>query len=246
MNRSVWVGVLGVLLAVGVLFLAPVAQAAKCGSAGADGEPLAGSLLLKTEESTTSLDFGASSDVEDLILFFDVSGCTVSSDEGIVVKPHVSKIEDAFGEPEIDALGTKLVVEIPVDGDKVDPGKHSAAITVGGPAINTNVLKAPVQRKAEPLVPTLIALLCAVIGVGVGIFVTQAKADKPVKFKFIGIATAVVLGFIAAGAVWKTGYVDAELWKIELKTVLALIIGALPAAFGAAVGSLKTVVKPQD
>jgi len=55
---------------------------------------------------------------------------------------------------------------------------------------------------------------------------------------------ALVAALVAAGAVWWASYALAEVWEVELETIGTLVIGALPAAYGAAIRILQ--VKKND
>lgn len=226
------------LVTAAFLWLAPAAGAAECGSTSSGGEPLEGSMLLKSEPSTTSLEFGRGSGVKRMIFVFEVSGCTLKSVVGITAKAHASEGEEAFSAPALEVDDSQLTVELPVDPHRFGAGKHAAAVTVNGPTIIGATTKVSFQRTEGALWPTLIALVCALAGIGAALVVKVLAAEQKVKVKPIRILIAVVLGLVAAGAVWKTAYVDAEIWQATLSAVLALIIGAASSAFGAAGGAL--------
>jgi hypothetical protein len=239
---------IAMLIGAGLLWLAPSAGAAPCGSdSGGGGEPLEGSLLFKAEPSTIGLDFGRSSDPKRMIFVFEVSNCRLTSTEGITAKAHASEGEEAFGEPEIEADDAELTVEVPVDPDEFGAGKHTAAVTVNGPAIVGATTKVSYQRTEGWFWPTLVAFLCALAGVVAAVIVKVVAAEQKVNVKPVRFLVAIVLGLIAAGAVWKTSYVDAEIWQATLSAILALIIGTASAAFGAASGALVgDAVKPKS
>jgi hypothetical protein len=229
-----------VLFAVsGLLLMSPVAGAAPCGSqTGAESEPLEGALLFKSEPSTTALDFGASSSQKRMIFVFEVSNCRLVSAEGITAKVHASEGEEAFGEPEIEADDSQLTVEVPVDPEKFDAGKHTAAITVNGATITGATTKVNFQSTEDWPLPTILWIICALLAIGAAVMVKVVAPDEKVKVKPLRLVTAIGLGLFASGAVWKAGYVDAEIWQPSLSTLLALVVGTVTAAFGAASGAL--------
>jgi hypothetical protein len=222
-----------------LLWLAPTAAGAECGSTPAGAtEPLEGSMLLKSEPSTTSLEFGRSAGTKRMIFVFEISNCTLNSAGGLTAKVHASEGEEAFGEPEFEVEDSQVTVEVPVDPDGFGAGKHTAAVTVNGPTIIGATTKVAFQRTEGAFWPTFIAITCALAGIGAAILIKIIPGEPKLRVKPKRFVFAVAGGLFAAGAVWKTAYVDAEIWQATLTAVLGLIIGTTTAAFGAAGGAL--------
>jgi hypothetical protein len=229
---------LGFLASIGLSIVcsSSVASAAECGTQESGKEPVLGTLELKPELSDTEF----KGDDKRLLLLFEVSGCSLSSSSEVEVEVRSSELEpEVFGQASVKSKRSLLVVEIPVDQGAFDAGKHNAAITVSGEAVTPTTQKATVQKTEGLLWPTLIVFLCWLGGCGASIAVARNEVQRPVKTKVLQLAIALFLAAVAAGAVWKTGYFDVEVWRLEAKTVLPLLLGAAPAAAGAAAGSLK-------
>lgn len=236
------------LVTAALLLLAPAAGAAtQCGApAGPGEEPPQGSLVLKTEGSITTLDFGRSSDQKKLIFEFEVTGCRLTSTEELTAKAHASEGDEAFGTPAFELDDSKLTVELPVDPGKFDVGKHSAAVTVNGPTVIGATTKVSVQKNEGILLPTLIAVFAGLAGIGAAIF-SRAFVDKDdVKVKGVRMVVAAGAGGFAVLTVWLTAYGEVEIWEATPKAVVAMIIAAATAAYGGAVASLLgNSVKPK-
>jgi hypothetical protein len=238
-------------VAVGALWLVPSAMAIPCGKAIKKGKPpLAGTLLLRAEESTTELSFERDTDERKLIFVFDVKDCRlpVSSNPKVGVKIRSSEldVDKAFGRTQVESEGKILTVEVSVDPNEFDPGKHSAAITVRGVGISPTTAKVLIQRTAGIALPLFIFLACAVIGFLGALVVCGVAWDKSQSFfsRIVTPGKAAVAALVAAGAVWWASYALSEVWEVELETVGTLVIGALPAAYGAAIRILQ--VKKSD
>jgi len=236
-----------VCIAAGVLGCGPaVAGAAQCGEAGSGDEPLTGTLLLRSEESTTELSFKRDTGVRRLIFVFDVKECRLSTDAQVGVKVRSSDLEadSVFDAPIIEPEGSLLTVEVPVDPEGFDAGKHPASVTVRGAEIAPTAAKVSLQRSESPGIPTLIFLVCAFAGWVAAMLVCGVKfsfrGSRPTVFKRLRkAALALVAALIAAGAVWWASYVEAEVWELELETAGVMAIAALPAAYGAAIQVLR-------
>jgi len=228
-------------LAVGALWLVPNAMAIPCGKAIKKGKPpLAGTLLLRAEDSTTELSFERDTDERTLIFVFDVKDCRlpVSSNPKVGVKVRSSEldVEKVFGRTQVESEGKILTVEVSVDPNEFDAGKHSAAITVRGIGVSPTTSKVLVQRTAGIAIPLLIFLGCALIGFVGALVVCGVGGEKSQQFlgRIVTPGKAAVAALVAAGAVWWASYAQSEVWEVELETIGALVIGALPAAYGAA------------
>lgn len=234
-----------VAVLIGVMWYASVATAAECGAPPAGGgEPPLASLELE-EQSDTEY----SGDDEALLLLFKVSDCTLSSESLVEAETESSGLDEGvFGKPVIKAKRNKLIVRIPVDKGAFDAGKHKATVIVSGEAVNSVAVPVSVQKTEAMLWPTLIAVMCWLVGVAAAFYVVMADGGKEIKWVRLPLVLAPAA--IAAGAVWKTGYFDVAVWKLEAKTVLPLVLGAVPAAFGAAAAVLSkgniVVDKPKD
>jgi hypothetical protein len=236
-------------LAIGVLWLASApAAAAPCGKAVKKGKPpLSGTLLLRAEESTTELNFKRDTGKKKLIFVFDVKNCRLptATNEGVGVKIRSSDldVEKTFGTAHVETEGSILTVEVAVDPEEFDAGKHAAAVTVRGTGITPTTAKVSLQRTEALWLPTLIFLACAVIGLAAAMIICGVGFKGGSVGKFLGSLVmpgkALVAAVIAAGAVWWASYVQADVWELELETVGILVIGALPAAYGAAIRVLQ-------
>jgi hypothetical protein len=230
----------------GLLFLAPISQAATCGSPEAEGaEPSVAALTLKPGESTTEINSGRKTSERQLIFVFSVSECRLESAAGIHAKVRSSDVgPSAFGPEEIELDGSVLVVQIPVIPGNFDPGKHSAVVTVAGPTIATSISTVNLQRTENRwYIPALICVVAALIGL-VWIAYTASLdvvGDLKVRAKYIPLA--LVAAIAGAYLIYKTNYLDAELWELDPGSIASLFVAALIAATGAStVGALAKVI----
>jgi len=235
----------------GALLLVPSAMAVTCGKAIKKGKPpLAGTLLLRAEESTTELSFERDPDERKLIFVFDVKDCRLRVSRhpkiGVKIRSSDLDVEKVFGRTEVESEGKILTVEVSVDPNEFDPGKHTAAITVRGVGISPTTSKVLVQRTAGIFLPLFIFLVCAVVGFVGALVVCGVAWDQSQNClrRIVTPVKALVAALVAAGAVWWASYALAEVWEVELETIGTLVIGALPAAYGAAIRILQ--VKKND
>jgi hypothetical protein len=222
--------------------LAPSAGAAiHCGTEPAGGgEPVQGTLLLKTEPSTTSLNFEGSSTPKNLEFAFEIGGgCELPSAEQVTATVHASEGSEAFGTPEIEVADSELTVQLPVDPEKFDAGKHTAAVTVNGPAIVGAVTKVSFQRSETWLLPTLLTVAFGLIGVGAAIFAKhRVVGDKNVKVKPRRLVLALGAAVIPVAAVWLSAYGEVEIWQPSAVSIVTLFLATVAAASGPAGAAL--------
>lgn len=230
----------------GMLWFASAAVAVPCGKPAKKGKPpTIGTLLLRAEESTTELSFKRDPDKRKLIFVFDVKDCRlpVATTVGVKIRSSELDVEEVFGAAQVESEGSILTVEVAVWPEKFDAGKHSAAVTVRGAGITPTTSKVSVQRTEALFLPTLIFLVCALIGSTAAMIICGTSfGGRNAGEVFGNLAMpgkALVAGGIAAGAVWWASYVQADVWELELETVGILVIGALPAAYGAAIRVLQ-------
>lgn len=220
----------------GFLVIAPTAPAATCGDAP-DGEPLEGALELREERSDLNIDFEKGSGEKQILMIFDVRNCSLARDEAIVVRPRSSDLSHAvFGEASVEADRQVLEVEVPVSADEFSPGKYEASVRVGAQAVAPTVQGVTIQRSEGWILPSLIAFFCGLIGFIAAIWVTRPSGSQNAKAARIGGAVFAVL--VAVAAIWVASYVEPEVWEPDAASIVALLLGALPAAFGAATGVL--------
>jgi hypothetical protein len=234
--------VCGVVL-FGALMFSSVAGAAECGSS-AGGETQLGALLLRPEDSVTELSFKRDKKPRRLIFEFDVENCTLPAKAQLEAKVRSSdlSVNEVFEAPIIEPEGSELAVEIPVDPGRFGAGKHTASVTMRGAVIAPTRAKVSLQRTQSAVGPTIIALICAFFGFVAALLKTDFDLNESGKTgwrRFPRPAWAAGAALVAAGAVWWTGYVKVDVWQWELGTVGTLVIGALPAAYGAATGVLQ-------
>lgn len=232
------------LAATAVLGAAPAADAALCGESRAGGEPVLGSLLLRSADSITTLSFERDKEVRRLIMEFDVEGCELLASNSLQVAPRSSDLDEAvFEKAKIEPEGNSLFVAVPVDPEQFDPGQHSASLTVRGLLITPTRVKVSVQRTEPAFKPTALALVAIVAGILAALAVSAAAAGTSFrKGWFPGLTrlgTGIVLAVVAGGAVWWSSYGDAEVWEWELGTWGPLAFGAVTAAYGAASGAFQ-------
>jgi len=232
---------------IGLLWLSSVANAADCGTAAEGGkdEPVVGTLLLKPEDSVTELSFKRDTEPRRLIFEFDVTECKLPTDADLEAKVRSAdmSVSSVFGKPVIEPEGSSLAVEVPVDPNGFDAGKHSASVTIRGATVTPTTAKVSLQRSSSAVGPTIVTILCVLAGFFGALAKCRPTGNGQEKLKvafFIG--AALFAAVVAAGVVWWTSYLKVDTWKWELETVIALVVGAAPAAYGAAIGALQ--VKP--
>lgn len=162
---------------------------------------------------------------------------------GVKIRSSELDVEEVFGAAQVESEGSILTVEVAVFPEKFDAGKDSAAVTVRGAGITPTTSKVSVQRTEALWLPTLIFLVCALIGSTAAILICGVSFGGSNAGEVFGSLAmpgkALVAAGIAAGAVWWASYVQADVWELELETVGILVIGALPAAYGAAIRILQ-------
>lgn len=231
-------------VAIGVLWSASIASAAECGEAPAGGgEPPLATLELDGDKSDTEY----KDDDKALVLRFKVSGCTLSSEDGVEAEVDSSQVDPTiFGEASRKARRSLLIVKVPVDQDALEAGKHQAWVVVGGSAVTSTTVPVTVQKKEDPLWPLVIGLLALIAGVIAAYYAALLKVDKP-QIKWKWLPAVVVPAAIGAGAVWKAAYLDVEVWELEFGTAFYLAVGMVSAAFGGAAAALTSnkVITPR-
>lgn len=228
----------------GVLWSASIASAAECGEVPpGGGEPPLATLELEGEKSDTEY----KDDDKALVLRFKVSGCTLSSEDGVEVEVDSSQVDPTvFGEVSRKARRSLLIVQVPVDQDALEAGKHQAWVVVGGSAVTSTTVPVTVQKKEDPLWPLVIGLLALIVGVAAAYYAAWLKVERPqIKWKWLPVVT--VAAAIGAGAVWKAAYLDVEVWEMGFGTGVALAVGMVSAAFGGAAVALTSnkVIAPR-
>lgn len=231
--------IVGVLIALS-LGVTTTASAEVCGTVPeGTNEPLEGTLELEEKRSDLNVDFEQGGGEKRVLLIFDVSNCTVGPDEAVQVKARSADLPSAtFGETDSETDRRVVEVEVPVYADAFDPGKYEASVRVSGTNLAPSVQGVVVQRSESWFLPTVIALFFMAAGfVGAVLARRFDSGGWPSGKRFLLAAVPVL---VAAGAVWKTGYLDAEVWVADAGSIVTLIIGVTPAAFGAALGSFVT------
>lgn len=231
-----------VLLAtVALMWSAPGAEAAQCGSAsGASGGTLQGTLVLKTEPSVTSLNFAGSMDHKNMEFVFEVGeGCELSSAEGITAKVHASEGAEAFGEPEIELADSELLVQLPVDPGRFGAGKYTAAVVVNGPTLVGSTTKVAFQRSQTWILPTILTVIFGLIGVFAAVLTKLEVADgENLKVKPIRFVLAVGAAVIPVAAVWVSTYGEVEIWQPTAMSIVTMFLATVAAASGPAGAAL--------
>jgi len=221
-----------------LLFFVTSAEAATCGAPRAAGEePAFGALTLKGEQSEPNVNAGRKTNERQMVFVFGVSECSLAANEEIHAKVRSSDLDTAttFGTPEIEGEKSLLLVQIPVQPGKFDPGKHSAIVTVNGPDINPSVSKVTLQRSENRWwIPVGISVLAALIAFLVAIARAKANAEEGTEFKPLWLALAGVAALAAAAVVCKTTYFEPEVWESGVGPEFFLFVGAATAAAGAA------------
>jgi hypothetical protein len=232
---------LGVMLV--ALGCASTATAAECGEApSAGGEPLLAALDLDGGKSDTEYTDGD----KRLVLRFAVSGCTLSSSEGIEAEADSSELDpEVFGEVVKKPQRSLLVIRVPVDQAAFEPGRHKAWVMVGGSAVTATTIPISVQKPEGLRWPLVIGLIAWILGCVAAVVAAVLKIDNP-QIRWGLMIFAVGPAAAAAAVVWKTSYLDVDVWKLDFENGALLAIGVFSAALGGAAGALvseKIVVK---
>ncbi len=222
---------------------APTAAAVVCGQPErAGGEPTVGTLALDTDNTPLeTLDFKGDTNRREFLLAFKVSGCTITSSEGLSARARLASGGQAsLGTVTLEPKGSVVVATIPVDPEKFDPGVAKPLLTITGESVNTFTVRLSMQRKEAPTWPFVLALIAALLGgawalwVAYGSAKAKQKRNQSVRFNVVPAATAVVLGVAAGYAVYKGAYVDSETFELDFPTTLGLVVGVAAAAAGGA------------
>jgi hypothetical protein len=237
MRRSIPIAM---LVTAALLWGAPAALAApapECGTepAGAT-EPIEGTLVLKTEPSVISLDFGGSEDHKNMEFVFEVGeGCKLKSTAGITAAVHASEGADSFGDAEIELSDNELLVQLPVDPTRFGAGKYTAAVVVNGPAIVGTNTKVSFQRSETWVLPTILTVIFGLIGVAAAVITKLQVTDgKDLKVKRMRILIAVGAAVIPVAAVWVSTYGEVEIWQPTAMSVVTMFLATVAAASGPA------------
>jgi hypothetical protein len=202
--------------------------------------------------STTNLKL--SSGDQNVILVFQVSGCSMTSAtsaDGITAQPTsrdiaVSDLPSLFGPAIAQAKGQLLVVTIPVSDPKAFPaGEHTVIFGITGPQITPAAETITIDHRYDGIwvwVIFLGSVLAGVVACGVAIY---AGGTGKLELHPIYIVIGVVVAAGAAFTVFTQTYLDADAWIISAKSAVALFIAcATAAAGGATTGAItKAVVR---
>jgi hypothetical protein len=173
-----------------------------------------------------------------MVFVFDVSECSLPAGEEIHAKVRSSDLDTAkiFGAPESEIEKSLLFVQIPVHPDQFEPGKHSAIVTVGGPNISPSVSKVTLQRSENRWwIPAAISFLAALVALC--FLVTrayfEAKNGGAPVFHLGYLVLAFFGAVIGAALVYKSTYLEPEIWESDFGHEALLFFAAAAAAGGA-------------
>jgi hypothetical protein len=235
--RSVCLGCASLLI---LLCLASSAQAATCGASKPAGEePTLGALTLKANESEPNVNAGRKTGERRMIFVFEVSECLLGSNEEIHAKVLSTDLDpDIFGTARIETEKSLLFVIIPVSTEKFDAGKHTAIVNVGGPTVLPWVSKVTLQRSENRWwIPGLICLVAALLALAALIVRAYFEAKNGADPIFhVGYVFSALFGAVVGAAlVYKSTYIEPEIWESDFGHCVLLFFAAAAAAGGASV-----------
>lgn len=232
---------IGCIASIFLLFLASSATAAPCGAkTGSANEPTYGTLTLKGEESEPNINTGRKTGERQMLFVFGVSECTLPPGEEIRAKVRSTDLNVAttFGRAEPELEKSLLFVQIPVHPGQFEPGKHTAIVTIEGPNINPSVSKATLQRSENRWwIPALICLLAALLALAALIaraYLESKNGANPI-FHIGYVFTALFGAIVGAALVYKSTYLEPEIWESDFGHCALLFFAAAAAAGGASV-----------
>jgi hypothetical protein len=234
--RGVFLGFVALIF---LMCLTSAAVAAPCGKPKASGEePTYGTLTLKAEESEPNINTGRKTGERQMLFLFGVSECTLPADEEIQTRVRSQEINVAttFGQAETELNKSLLFVQIPVHPGEFEPGKHTAIVAVAGKNITPSVSKVTLQRSENRWwVPMLICLVAALIALAVLVFRArvEAKDTQSPEFHLGWLVLAFILALVGAALVYKSTYLEPEIWEPDFGHS-ALLFGAAAVAAGGA------------
>jgi hypothetical protein len=231
---------LGFASLVVLLCFASSAEAATCGATKSSAkEPIFGTLTLKANESEPNVNAGRKTGERRMLFVFEVSECNLRPSEDIHARVLSSDLDpDTFGAPEIEADKSLLLVTIPVVTEKFDPGKHSAIATVGGSNIFPSVTKVSLQRSENRwLIPAGICLFAALLALAALVARAYFEAKDPDDPDFhVGYLFSALFGAVVGAAlVYKSTYLEPEIWESDFGHCALLFFAAAAAAGGTSV-----------
>lgn len=222
------------------LCIASSAGATTCGgSKRPGGKPTAGTLTLKANESEPNVNAGRKTGERRMLFVFDVSECVLGPKEELHAKVLSTDLNpDIFGAPVIEAEKNLLFVQIPVAVEKFDTGKHTAVVNVGGLNVLPFVSKVTLQRsESRWWIPALICLIAALMALAALIARAYFEARNGVDPVFhVGyVFSALFGGIVGAALVYKSTYLEPEIWESDFGHCVLLFFAAAAAAGGASV-----------
>jgi hypothetical protein len=220
--------------------LASSAGAATCGAPKASGEgPSLATLTLKADQSEPNVNAGRKTGERQMVFVFDVSECDLPAGEEIRARVRSSDLNTGaiFGKPESELDKSLLFVQIPVQPDQFEPGKHSAIVTVGGPNVSPSVSKVTLQRSENRWwIPAGICLLAALLALAVLVvraYFEAKEAEKKPTFHPGYLVPAFFGALFGAALVYKSTYLEPEIWESDFGHEALLFFAAAAAAGGA-------------
>lgn len=223
-----------------LLCLASSAQAATCGASKTAGaKPTVGTLTLKANESEPNVNAGRKTGERRMLFVFDVSECLLGPNEEIHAKVLSTDLDpDIFSAAVIETEKSLLFVTIPVLTEKFDPGKHTAIVNVGGPNVLPWVSKVTLQRSENRWwIPGLICLIAALLALAALITRAYFEAKNGADPVFhVGYVFSALFGAVVGAAlVYKSTYLEPEIWESDSGHCVLLFFAAAAAAGGASV-----------
>lgn len=228
------------LVGVGLLPSASHAATPECGKpAKRGGDPVRGALTLRQDLSVTELNFKRDTAERRITLEFGVGNCLLYSAQAIKVRTITSNLpKDAFGEPIITPKAEVLSVELPVR-TTFSPGEYTFFIAVSGRDIATSITGASVKRtEHRELIPWTIWFLGVLTGVAWAsytIWLSSSESNRGrLRFKPGYLPVALVAAFGVSYLILKESYIDADVWRPEMGSILTLLFATAATAAGAA------------
>ena len=173
-----------------------------------------------------------------MVFVFDVSECNLPSDEEIRAKIRSPDLDTTtvFGMPESELDKSLLFVQIPVHPGEFESGKHSAIVTVDGPNISPSVSKVTLQRSENrwwiPALISLIAAVLALMALLARVYFEEKDTKKP-TFHPGYLVPAALAALVGAALIYKSTYLEPEIWESDVGHAALLFFSAAAAAGGA-------------
>lgn len=233
---------------------ASAAKTPVCGSTDREGNTILGSLALN-DNSSTIKSYGTGTGERQLVLLYDVKGCTLPR-ETTIERSGFSILPDKTGDDLLGQPTVTLTVANPPDPtavratvaftlDDVDPGTRGGIVRIQAPRhLEGSFTPISISRTDSPAWPVVFGLLGSLAGL---FWAGALHFAKPIEIRFtrrqgfLLFVLAVGAGLVAGFGYWQ----DQEVWTRGENGWETVVTGFTASTAGALAGVTTTLLAPK-